>query len=70
MTARPRREGPLMCVKNWGTVRVQVAVLCEGDFFGEISLLTGATRIANVTALCRCDCIRIPQVGAVSAPEH
>jgi cAMP-dependent protein kinase regulator len=38
---------------------VQVRELSEGDFFGEISLLTGEARSATITASAPCELLRL-----------
>jgi small-conductance mechanosensitive channel/CRP-like cAMP-binding protein len=40
-------------------VETEVAQLCAHDFFGEMSLLTGAPRAATVVALCDVECYRL-----------
>ena len=42
---------------------MQVAVVSPGDFFGEASLLTGATRNSSAIALTRVDCYELEKAG-------
>jgi CRP-like cAMP-binding protein len=41
----------------------QVATIDPGDFFGEMSLLTGEARAANAIALSRVDCYKLDKAG-------
>ncbi len=41
----------------------QVAVIKAGEFFGEASLLTGATRNASAMAKTRLDCYQLDKAG-------
>ena len=50
-----RRGRVSVCIEVDGE-RKELAQLCTGDFFGEMSLLTGATRRANVIALEDSEC--------------
>jgi hypothetical protein len=46
-------------VKSPGGRSVQVRELMEGDFFGEISILTGNPRSATITAASRCELLEL-----------
>jgi len=46
-------------VRNAGQHQVQVRELKEGDFFGEISVLTGQPRSATVVAAARCELLEL-----------
>jgi hypothetical protein len=46
-------------VRNAAQKQVQVRQLGEGDFFGEISVLTGRPRSATVTAAARCELLEL-----------
>jgi len=46
-------------VKTPGGRSVQVRELMEGDFFGEISILTGRPRTATITAASRCELLEL-----------
>ncbi len=43
--------------------KIHVAFLKEGDYFGEMSLLTGEPRSATVTAVCETRVIKVPKEG-------
>jgi small-conductance mechanosensitive channel/CRP-like cAMP-binding protein len=66
---RQHETGDSMFVIGRGRVRVsiepantEVAVLKAGDYFGEMSLLTGQPRTANVTALDECVLLEISAI--------
>jgi hypothetical protein len=46
-------------LKDRGGKNVQVRELVDGDFFGEIALMTGGPRTATVTALSRCELLEL-----------
>jgi Arc/MetJ-type ribon-helix-helix transcriptional regulator len=46
-------------VKTPGGRNIQVRELMEGDFFGEISILTGKPRTATITAASRCELLEL-----------
>jgi cyclic nucleotide-binding protein len=46
-------------VRNTAQQQVQVRRLQEGDFFGEISVLSGAPRTATITAASRCELLEL-----------
>jgi hypothetical protein len=46
-------------VRTPGGRNVQVRELMEGDFFGEISILTGKPRTATITAASRCELLEL-----------
>jgi hypothetical protein len=46
-------------VRNAALQQVQVRRLKEGDFFGEISVLSGGTRTATITAASRCELLEL-----------
>jgi hypothetical protein len=46
-------------VRNAAQQQVQVRRLEEGDFFGEISVLSGAPRTATITAASRCELLEL-----------
>jgi Cyclic nucleotide-binding domain len=50
-------------VRNASQQQVQVRRLKEGDFFGEISVLSGAPRTATVTAASRCELLELDKVS-------
>lgn len=50
-------------VKNKAGRNVEVRVLKEGDFFGEISHLTGEARTATVTAASPCELLELDRVA-------
>ena len=56
-------------VRNAAQRQVQVRQLAEGDFFGEISVLTGRPRSATVTAASRCELLELdkPTLDAIAA---
>jgi hypothetical protein len=56
-------------VRNPVGKHVQVRVLHEGDFFGEISILTGKPRTATVTAGTQCDLLELDRVTLDSIAE-
>jgi hypothetical protein len=49
-------------VRNTAQEQVQVRRLKEGDFFGEISVLSGAPRTATITAASRCELLELDKV--------
>jgi CRP-like cAMP-binding protein len=67
-----------MIFKGEASVRVavdgkheqEVARLKEGDFFGEMSLLTGARRSATVVALTDVDCYRLDRAAFKELLDH
>jgi cAMP-dependent protein kinase regulator len=46
-------------VRNAAQQQVQVRRLKEGDFFGEISVLSGGARTATITAASRCELLEL-----------
>lgn len=69
---RMGQEANSMFIIMNGSVRVEipdgddtkvVAILAEGDFFGEMSLLTGEPRSANVVAIVESEVLRIDKNG-------
>ena len=50
-------------VRTPGGRNVQVRELMEGDFFGEISILTGKPRTATITAASRCELLELDRVS-------
>ena len=69
---RQGQEGNSMFVITHGSVKVQIPekdyqktinTLGENDFFGEMSLLTGEPRTANVVAVVESEVLRIDKVG-------
>ena len=50
-------------VRNADQQQVQVRRLKEGDFFGEISVLSGAPRSATVTAASRCELLELDKTA-------
>lgn len=53
------RRGSVSVTVNDGTLQREVAQLHTGDFFGEMSLLTGEPRSATVVALSDVECYRL-----------
>ena len=56
-------KGTVEVVINDGDVSKTVSTLSAGDFFGEMSLMTGAKRSATVTALDDTHCYRLDKAG-------
>jgi len=56
-------------VKTPGGRSIQVRELMEGDFFGEISILTGKPRTATITAASRCELLELdrPTLDSITA---
>jgi Cyclic nucleotide-binding domain/Tetratricopeptide repeat len=56
-------------VRSPGGRSVQVRELMEGDFFGEISILTGNPRSATITAASRCELLELdrPTLDTIAA---
>ena len=56
-------------VKTPGGRNLQVRELMEGDFFGEISILTGKPRTATITAASRCELLELdkPSLDSIAA---
>lgn len=56
-------------VKTPGGRSVQVRELMEGDFFGEIAILTGNPRSATITAASRCELLELdrPALDSIAA---
>jgi CRP-like cAMP-binding protein len=48
-------SGETQIVKTIGTVDVKIASLSSGDFFGEMTLITGHKRVASAKALTDCN---------------
>ena len=48
----------------------RVAVLRDGDFFGEMGLLTGAPRTATLIALTDVECYRLDKIGFNDVLQH
>jgi len=48
---------------------VQVRMMSDGDFFGEISILTGNPRTATITAVTRCDLLELDRATLDSISE-
>src|SRR5580698_9877389 len=46
---------------SWGPESVRLATLEKGSFFGEMTLISGLPRNANVTALDACLAIEVPR---------
>ena len=58
-------------VKNADGRNVQVRIMGEGEFFGEISLLTGKPRTATLTASTSCELLELDKAVLVQiAREH
>jgi CRP-like cAMP-binding protein len=55
-------------VRNPAGRHIQVREIHEGDFFGEISILTGKPRSATITAGARCELLELdrPTLDAIS----
>ena len=73
------QEGGSMFVVTRGSVKVQIPekgyqktlnTLHENDFFGEMSLLTGEPRSANVIAVTETEVLQIRKVGLKPILEH
>ncbi len=61
------RSGAVAIVAGSGE---QVATLHAGNFFGEMSLLSGAPRSASAVAMDYCDLFRLTRAGFERAVEH
>ncbi len=48
-------SGEIKIVKTIGDVDVNIAYLSSGDFFGEMSLITGSRRVASAIAFTDCN---------------
>ena len=48
-------SGEIKIVKTIGNVDVNIAYLSSGDFFGEMSLITGSRRVASAIAFTDCN---------------
>jgi cAMP-dependent protein kinase regulator len=57
-------------VRNPQGKHVFVRALREGDFFGEISIMTGKPRTATVTAATRCELLELDRVALDSIAQR
>ncbi len=48
-------SGEIQIVKRIGDVDVNIAYLSSGDFFGEMTLITGSRRVASAIAFTDCN---------------
>ncbi|OYT90093.1 MAG: mechanosensitive ion channel protein MscS [Burkholderiales bacterium PBB3] len=66
-------QGQVQVQVEQGGVKTLVSTLKDGDFFGEMGMLTGEPRSATVVALTDVDCYRLDNVGfaqvLVARPE-
>jgi tetratricopeptide (TPR) repeat protein len=72
-------ESDAMYIINTGSVRVwtkhknkqvELAVLREGNFFGEVALLTGAKRTASITAIDECHLLQLTHENFLKLNER
>jgi CRP-like cAMP-binding protein len=56
-------RGQAQVLVEEGGVITPIATLSDGDFFGEMGMLTGEPRSATVVALSDVDCYRLDKVG-------
>jgi CRP-like cAMP-binding protein len=64
------RDGEVSVSSKKEGKNLELARLRAGEFFGEVSLLTGKKRTASVIAKGRCDCLRLPRADFEWAMEQ